>query len=62
RIGRRAARAAQQESRRMGVPNVYSINGILHWELPNGELTTKDPMAESDTNSRKKRPPVSNRD
>lgn len=34
---------AQEESRRAGVPLVYSINGILHWELPDGSLTTKDP-------------------
>jgi hypothetical protein len=43
RIGREAVHEAQEESRRLGVPNVYSINGILHWELPNGELTTEDP-------------------
>jgi hypothetical protein len=34
---------AKQESRRAGVPCVYSINGILHWELPDGSLTTTDP-------------------
>ncbi len=38
-----AVRQAQEESRRLGVPNVYSINGILHWELPDGSLTTQDP-------------------
>jgi hypothetical protein len=36
-------RAAQEESRQAGVPCVYSINGILHWELPDGSLTTTDP-------------------
>ncbi len=36
---------AQEESRRAGVPLVYSINGILHWELPDGSLTTQDPWA-----------------
>ncbi|MGL4511888.1 MAG: hypothetical protein ACRCT8_02260 [Lacipirellulaceae bacterium] len=36
-------RAAQEEARRAGVPCVYSINGILHWELPDGSLTTTDP-------------------
>ncbi|QDV72349.1 hypothetical protein [Botrimarina mediterranea] len=29
--------------RRAGVPYVYSINGVLHWELPDGSLTTVDP-------------------
>jgi hypothetical protein len=43
RIGRKAVRQAQQESRDKGVPNVYSINGILHYELPDGSLTTVDP-------------------
>jgi hypothetical protein len=43
RIGNRAVRAAQEESRRLGVPNVYSINGRLYFELPNGEITEKNP-------------------
>jgi len=40
---REAVREAQEESRRLGVPNVYEINGVTHYELPNGELTTEDP-------------------
>ena len=32
-----AVREAQEESRRLGVPNVYEINGVTHYELPNGE-------------------------
>lgn len=43
RIGSRATQKAQEESRRLGVPNVYSHNGIIYYELPNGELTTQDP-------------------
>jgi hypothetical protein len=43
RIGNRAVRAAQEENRRLGVPNVYSINGVLYYELPNGELSQTDP-------------------
>jgi hypothetical protein len=46
RIGNRAVRAAQEESRRMGVPNVYSLNGKLYYELPNGEITDKSPFEE----------------
>ena len=34
---------AQEENRRNGVPNVYSINGFLYYELPNGELSRTDP-------------------
>ncbi len=46
RIGNAAVRRAQEESRRLGVPNVYSINGILYYELPNGELSREDPYVE----------------
>lgn len=42
-MGSLGVQLAQEESRRAGVPLVYSINGILHWELPDGSLTTEDP-------------------
>lgn len=48
RIGNRAVRAAQEESRRLGVPNVYSRNGKLYFELPNGEITLKNPFEDKD--------------
>ena len=44
RIGNRAAKKAQEENRKKGIPNVYNINGHLYYELPNGELTKEDPM------------------
>jgi len=44
RIGNRAVRAAQEESRRLGVPNVYSKDGVLYFELPNGEITMENPF------------------
>ena len=43
RIGNRAAKRAQEENRKKGIPNVYDINGHLYYELPNGELTKADP-------------------
>jgi hypothetical protein len=43
RIGNRGVRKAQEENRRLGIPNVYSINGILYYELPSGELSRTDP-------------------
>ncbi len=43
RIGQIAVQKAQEESRRLGVPNVYYIDGVIYWELPNGELSTTDP-------------------
>lgn len=49
RIGKRAVRRAQEESRRKGVPNVYSINGFIYYELPNGELSREDPYEDGDS-------------
>jgi hypothetical protein len=49
RIGNRGVRQAQEENRRLGIPNVYSINGILYYELPNGELSRTDPYVEPPT-------------
>lgn len=46
RIGNRAVKKAQEESRRQGIPNVYSHNGKIYYELPNGELTRDDPLIE----------------
>ncbi len=46
RIGNRAVRKAQEESRRLGVPNVYSINGTIYYERPDGTLTMEDPYVE----------------
>ncbi len=46
-IGSRAVRRAQEENRRMGIPNVYSRNGKLYFEMPDGELTDKNPIFES---------------
>ena len=39
RIGNHAAKRAQEENRKKGIPNVYSFNGHIYYELPNGELT-----------------------
>ena len=43
RIGARAVRNAQEENRRLGIPNVYFINGRTYYELPDGKLSLKDP-------------------
>lgn len=47
RIGNRAVRLAQDESRRLGIPNVYYFNGTLYYELHNGELSLNDPYIDS---------------
>jgi hypothetical protein len=45
RLGSIAVDDAQNESRRLSVPNVYSINGRLYYETSTGELSTSDPYA-----------------
>ena len=43
RIANQAAHRAQEENRRFGIPNVFSRNGILYFELPDGTITTERP-------------------
>jgi hypothetical protein len=45
-IGTQSARKAQEENRRLGIPNVYSRNGTLYFELPDGMITQEDPFVE----------------
>ena len=45
RIGSRGVAKAQETNRRLGVPNVYSINGKLYYETSTGELSATDPFA-----------------
>ena len=42
-IANRAVKRAQEENRKRGIPNVYSYNGHIYYELPNGELAKEDP-------------------
>ncbi|QDU90546.1 hypothetical protein Pla175_39530 [Pirellulimonas nuda] len=49
RIFNRGVREAQEHSRRMGVPNVYSILGHLYYEQPDGTLGLNDPWEGRDT-------------
>jgi len=44
RIGNRGVAKAQETNRRLGVPNVYSINGRLYYETSTGELFPRDPF------------------
>lgn len=46
RIGNRAVNKAQEANRKKGIPNVYSYNGHIYYELPNGELTKEDPLSD----------------
>ena len=40
RIGNRAVAKAQEENRRLGIPNVYSINGTIFFQMPDGSIRT----------------------
>lgn len=42
RIGNRAVREAQAENHRLGLPNIYSRNGKIVYEMPDGEIIVKD--------------------
>jgi hypothetical protein len=46
RVANRAVARAQEESRQLGVPNVYSINGRLYYETSTGELSVVDPFTD----------------
>jgi hypothetical protein len=58
RIGQRAVLDAQEENRRLGIPNVYSINGVLYWELADGTLSRTDPY-ENQSNGKDSNAPSS---
>ncbi len=42
RIDNRAARQAQEENHRLGLPNIYSRNGKIIYEMPDGEIIVKE--------------------
>jgi len=41
-IGNRAVRQAQEENHRLGLPNIYSRNGKIIYEMPKGEIIVKE--------------------
>ena len=43
-IGNQAVSKAKSENRKKGIPIVFSINGKIHYELPDGTITTKSPF------------------
>lgn len=42
-IGNQAVHKAQEENRKLGIPNVYGRNGKVYFELPDGTITTESP-------------------
>jgi hypothetical protein len=43
RLGNRGVRKAQEENRKLGIPNVYFKYGQIYFQLPNGDITAKKP-------------------
>lgn len=43
RIASQAANQAKLENKKYGIPKIFSRNGILYYELENGQITTKRP-------------------
>ena len=43
RLGNRGVKKAQEENRRLGLPNVYAIEGKPVFVMPNGEIRTERP-------------------
>ncbi len=42
-IGNDAVQKAQRQSLANGVPNIYSKNGTIYFQLPDGTITMKNP-------------------
>jgi len=43
RIGNEAIHEAMAENRRLGIPNSFTRNGKLYWEMPDGTITDVPP-------------------
>lgn len=44
-LGNRGMKKAQEENHKLGLPNVYSKNGTIYYQLPDGKITTKKPAS-----------------
>lgn len=47
-----ASKEAQKKSLENGVPNVYSKNGVIYYQLPDGTITMDDPFAKGELKKR----------
>lgn len=43
-IGRKAVAAVKSENRAKGIPIVFSEDGTVFYELPDGTITSKSPL------------------
>ncbi len=44
RFGNHAVKKACEENYRLGLPNIFTRNGNIYYELPNGNITTESPL------------------
>jgi len=44
RTGTRAVRRAREENRELGIPNAFTREGKLYFELPDGTITQENPF------------------
>ncbi len=47
-IANNAVREAQKKSLENGVANVYSKNGVIYFQLPDGTITMENPYEKKD--------------
>ena len=51
-IGNNAVRQAQRKSLENGIPNSYSKNGVIYFQLPDGTITMDDPFEKGELKQR----------
>ena len=51
-IGNDAVREAQRKNLENGIPNVYSKNGVLYFQLPDGTITMDNPFEKGELKER----------
>lgn len=51
-IANKAVREAQQKSLENGIPNVYSKNGVVYYQLPDGTITMENPFEKGELKER----------
>ena len=51
-IANNAVREAQQKSLENGIPNVYSKNGVMYFQLPDGTITMENPFEKGELKER----------
>lgn len=51
-IANNAVREAQRKSHENGIPNVYSKNGVIYFQLPDGTITMENPFEKGELKER----------